>query len=100
MVELPRSSRSLKRVARRLELAAFGRCAYRIFLACCGLYATALLACRLTGMYTEWLSLASFACVPAAAALAAFAWHHRPTLTEAAREVDRHHGTKDLFLTA
>src|SRR5262249_37450573 len=33
------------------------------------------------------------------AVLAAVLWHRQPTLIDAARAIDRQHGTKDLFLT-
>lgn len=99
MLTLPQSLRMLKQVARRLELAAFGKRAYGAFLVCCGLYAASLLAARLSGVFTEWLTPTTLAIVPLPAVLTALAWHHRPSVAEAAREVDRRQGTKDLFLT-
>jgi hypothetical protein len=99
MFQLPRSVQLLKRVALRLHLAAIGTRFYVTFLVACAIYAVLLLATRLTGYYTEWLTARTMLIVPAVAALVALLWHHRPSLVDAARAVDRQHGTKDLFLT-
>lgn len=99
MFTLPKSIQLLERVALRLRLAAIGRRLYLVFLACCGAFAAFLLASRLTGFYTEWASRQSLLLVPVLAVLLAVLWHRRPTLVDAARAVDRQHGTKDLFLT-
>jgi hypothetical protein len=99
MFQLPRSAQLLKRVVLRLHLAAIGRRLYVTFLVGCAVYAGLLLASRFTGYYTEWLTLQTILIVPAVAAIVAVLWHKRPTLVDAARAVDRQHGTKDLFLT-
>ncbi|MSR56111.1 MAG: hypothetical protein EXS05_00315 [Planctomycetaceae bacterium] len=99
MFESPRSVALLKQVARRLHVAAIAGRVYWTFLVSCGLYAVALLVCRLCGIATEWVTLPTLLVVPAVAALVALAWHHRPSVLEAARVVDKHSGTKDLFLT-
>ncbi|MGQ0636758.1 MAG: hypothetical protein ACT4QC_19275 [Planctomycetaceae bacterium] len=99
MIDLPQSLRLLKRVARRLQVAAIGNRTYAAFLVCCGVYALVLLVSRLAGWHSERVTPETLLVVPALAALVALLWHHRPTLAEAARRVDRHNGTKDLFLT-
>ncbi|MGE5194268.1 MAG: hypothetical protein ACM3U2_17390 [Deltaproteobacteria bacterium] len=99
MFPLPRSVQLLKKVALRLHLAAIGQRLYLTFLAGCAIYALFLLASRLTGYYTEWVTLRTMLIVPSLAAVVALLWHRRPTLVDAARAIDRQHGTKDLFLT-
>jgi hypothetical protein len=99
MFPLPRSVQLLKKVALRLHLAAIARRLYVTFLAGCAIYALFLLASRLTGYYTEWVTTRTMLAVPALAVIVALLWHRRPTLVDAARAVDRQHGTKDLFLT-
>src|SRR5262245_66671069 len=99
MFQLPRSDQLLKRVVLRLHLAALGRGLYLTFLVACAAYGGLLLASRFTGFYTEWLTVQTMMVVPAVAAIVALLWHKRPTLVDAARAVDRQHGTKDLFLT-
>lgn len=99
MFESPRTRALLTQVARRLRLATFGGSVYWTFLVCCGVYATALLIARFCGIASDWLTPASLLAVPAIALLVALLWHHRPTAVEAARVIDRHNGTKDLFLT-
>src|SRR5262245_56121809 len=99
MFQLPRSVQLLRRVALRLHLAAIGRRLYVTFLAGCAMYAVFLLASRLAGLYTEWVTPQTLLVVPALAVVVALLWHQRPTLVDAARAVDHQHGTKDLFLT-
>ncbi len=94
----------LMQVAQRMRLVAMARSFYWAFLIFCGLFASALLATRLTGLApglfdqsaTTWLA---FAAVPILAGLAALVFHHRPTLPDAARLVDQSTGAKDLYLT-
>jgi hypothetical protein len=99
MFDLPRSLQLLKRVAVRLRLAAIGKRLYVAFIVSCIIYAAVLVTSRFGGVYTDWLTPASLAFVPAVAILAGMALHRRPTLMEAARAIDQKTGTKDLFLT-
>jgi hypothetical protein len=99
MFELPRSIQLLRRVAVRLRLASIGDRLYAAFLACCGAYAVFLVAARFGGILTDWVTPVTLLAVPVIATLVGLLWHHRPTLVEAARAVDRQNGTKDLFLT-
>lgn len=99
MFELPRSLQLLRHVAVRMRLASIGTRLYAAFLVTCGIYATLLLVSRFGGVMTEWVTPLTLLLVPVLAALVALLWHHRPTLVEAARAVDKQHGTNDLFLT-
>lgn len=90
----------IQRVRLRLQLAAFAR---RLFVATIGAstaYAVALLVSRLLGVIPQdWFAPVSLTSIPVAALLIAAVWHSRPTASDAARRIDRHAGTKDLFLT-
>ena len=99
MYELPHSIQLLRRVAVRLRLAAIGNRFYSAFLVGCATYAAFLIGSRFSGALVDWVSPLSLLAVPAFTILVGLLWHHRPTLIDAARAVDRKHGTKDLFLT-
>jgi hypothetical protein len=99
MFEIPQSVKVLGRVLVRLRLVSFGSRFYAAFLACSALYAVALLGTRLCGVVTDWFTPVSLAVVPATAFLVALVFHRRPTPLDAARVIDGHQGTKDLFLT-
>lgn len=99
MSDLPQSSALLRRVAARLRLRSFCGRFYVAFLACCGIYAVVLLASRLFGLIPDRFEPETLLAIPAGALAAAFLWHRRPTPVDAARAVDRHGQTKDLFLT-
>jgi phage-related protein len=62
-------------------------------------YAAFLLTARLTGLMPLTPNLSVLLCLPLAGAAIGVLWPHRPTLRDAARAVDRHAQTKDLFLT-
>ena len=104
MAESSVAYKLLLKVAQRMRLAAVGRSFFWAFLVLCGVFATALLAARLTGLApglldvsnTTWLA---FAAVPVLAGLMALLVHRQPTLPDAARLVDRSTGAKDLYLT-
>lgn len=99
MFELPRSIQLLRRVAVRLRLASIANRFYAAFLGCCGFYAVFLVVSRFGGFVTDWVTPVTLLAVPVLAALVGLAWHHRPTMVEAARAIDQRNGTKDLFLT-
>jgi hypothetical protein len=101
MQDLPRSSTLLRRVALRLRLASIGRRAFWTFAVLCAAYALLLLVSRFTGAVPlqEIVYLYILAALPVAAGLIALAWHRRPSIVDAARRVDQHRGTKDLYLT-
>jgi hypothetical protein len=80
-------------------MGSIGQRFYLSFLACCGLYAVLFLASRLLGLIPNVFEPLSLALIPASAAVFSLMFHRRPTPVEAARKIDRHYGTKDLFLT-
>jgi tetratricopeptide (TPR) repeat protein len=121
MTNLPKSQSLFRRVATRMRLASFGVRAYIAFLAVTIIYGVGLLASRLLGVLPGWfdsIPLYSFSLggksydlvipseqfllVPLAALAIAGIWlalRGQVTTSEAARKVDTHRGTKDLFLT-
>jgi hypothetical protein len=95
----PRWQTLLARTLRRLRVAAAARRGLWVLLMIGGAYAAFLLTVRLTGLFRltpEGLVLAG---LPLAAAVVGVLWPARPTLRDAARAVDRHARTDDLFLT-
>ncbi|MBT6154445.1 MAG: hypothetical protein HOL01_27395 [Planctomycetaceae bacterium] len=121
MTNLPKSQSLFRRVATRMKLASFGVRAYIAFLAVTVLYGIGLLASRLLGVLPGWFDSIplfsfplggkpydvvspseQFLLVPLAALAIAGIWlalRGQVTTSEAARQVDTHKGTKDLFLT-
>jgi len=94
------TQRLLQRVAARLGWAEWGRRAHRAFwlaLAACALW---VVVDRLWGIGSWWASPPAIAMLTLVVAGAA-AWigFRRPTAVEAARAVDRHAESRDLFLT-
>ncbi|MFM7163424.1 MAG: hypothetical protein ACKO3P_23990, partial [Planctomycetaceae bacterium] len=96
---LASSMQLLKRVALRLDLLAIGRRFHRLAVWGLGAWVGLLVVSRLTGYGTEAFNLWTLAVVPAVCLLLAVVLHRRQTAVEAARAVDLHGGTKDLFLT-
>ncbi len=94
------TTRVLRRVARRQRLAAVGRLAFLLSLVLAGAYAAAFATSRLLALIPEWSDPATLLAVPAGAVLLALALHRRPDPADTARRIDRHAGSKDLFLTA
>ncbi len=99
MIYSPRSETLLRGVAARIRLAALGNRFYVLLLILSAVYAIVLLICRLAGLSPPWLRPWTLLCLPAIALVISLFWHRRPTAADAARRVDRHGGTKDLFLT-
>ena len=121
MTNLPKSQSLFRRVATRMKLASFGVRAYIAFLAVAVLYGIGLLASRLLGVLPGWfdsiplfsfplggkpydvvIPSEQFLLLPLAALAIAGIWlalRGQVTTSEAARQVDTHKGTKDLFLT-
>ena len=90
----------LRQVQGRLSAAAFGRAFFLSSLAAISVAATAVLIARLAGLVPpseqriEWLLA-----VPAMAVLLAGIFHRRVEQAQAARRIDEHAQTRDLFLT-
>lgn len=83
----------------RLQIAAFFRCFCLVFLILSGIVGAALVASWFYGnVHSQFVALSVIG-IPVAAGCIAFGFHRRPTTIEAARHIDRHTGTKDLFLT-
>ncbi len=108
MSDLPHSANLLQQVTRRLYLARFGRRTFIGLIACGALYLTVLVIGRLTGTLPPWFETSiegviplpwSLLSVPLGALLVGLACSRWPTPADAAREVDRRYGTKDLYLT-
>lgn len=90
----------IRRVRTRLLLAAIGLRLFVAFVVASIGYAIALLVSRILGVIPQdWFVWESLAVIPAAAILITAAWHKRPATEDAARRIDQHAGTKDLFLT-
>lgn len=121
-MSIPREPRTvLARVAGRLRWAGLGRRFSTSVLVLSVFAALAVLALRLTGLApstaqtlaalgssatetTDWTDVGLLAASLAAVILVVsaaitLAWHDRVSISDAARVIDRHQGTKDLFLT-
>ncbi|MCA9057399.1 MAG: hypothetical protein KDA85_02830, partial [Planctomycetaceae bacterium] len=100
MANGPKAEALLQRVESRLRLASLTRAIYGCSLIALGLACAAVLAVRLLGLVDsagqrpEWLLF-----LPAIAVLLAFLTHKRVVRQMAARQIDQHAGTNDLFLT-
>ncbi|HEX9047802.1 MAG TPA: hypothetical protein VF988_12315 [Verrucomicrobiae bacterium] len=90
----------LRRVGQRKRVVNFARQGRAFVLIALGVYLLALLLSRLLGVLPGWFSPVSLAAWLAGVLLAALIFHRRPAHGEAARLVDAHLGTLDLFLTA
>ena len=90
----------LRRVAGRQRVVFLSRRLRVFVLIAIGAYAFALLLSRLLGVIPAWFSPLTLAVVPAGALLAAWIFHRRPNVKEAAVLADRRMATHDLFLTA
>lgn len=99
MGNLPNSQSLLARVATRLRIASIGRRLYLCTLVCSAIYLVALVAGRLGGMAHDWFQPMSLVAIPCAAIVLALIFHKRPNSSDAARKVDEHTKSKDLYLT-
>ncbi|MCX5662735.1 MAG: hypothetical protein NTW19_23895 [Planctomycetota bacterium] len=96
----PQVAQLLTRVLMRMRLASAGKWFYVAVLWLAGGYALGLLLARGLGLLPDIFTLPSLLLIPVGALLVAVIVHRRPSAEEAAREVDRSTGAKDLFLTA
>lgn len=102
MPEASLTTKLLKQVLHRMQLAAIGRSFYWTFLVFCSLFAVVLMVARFSGLYSmtaESPTWMAFGAVPVFSALFAWLFHRRPGLSDAARLVDQSTGSKDLYLT-
>lgn len=99
MPETNPSLKLLQGIALRMRLAAWGRRWRMVFFILCAIYAVPLIASRMTGYLSgQFLPIHLPILGTLALGISAF-WHRRPTLSDAARQLDQHGQTRDLFLT-
>lgn len=99
MPTAPVSERMLTSVRRRLSLRDFGR---SVYMCGCGLalaYLIALVASRLTGVWTQLFAWESLLVIPVGALLLGAVFQRRTAREVAARAVDQAIGSRDLYLT-
>lgn len=100
MPDAPKSSSLLDRVRFRLQITSVAKAMYLSSLIVLAIAIVMILAIRLLGLFPDigreprWLLA-----IPIAAALSALVFHRRIDQRAAARQVDEHAKTKDLFLT-
>lgn len=100
MTDAPKSSSLLSRVQSRLKVASFAKAAYISSLVVLGVAVTAVLAIRLLGLIPQSQeSVTWLLALPAAACVFAGLFYRRVEMQQAARAVDEHAKTNDLFLT-
>ncbi len=95
----PKWQTLLARTLLRLQVIAAARRGLWSLLVLAAAYAAFLLTVRLTGLLRLTPEALALAGLPVAALLIGMIWPRRPTLKDAARAVDRHAKTDDLFLT-
>lgn len=100
MTDVPKSSSLLSRVQARMKIASFAKAAYVASLVVLGVAVLAVLCIRLLGLIPQTQERATWLlAIPAAICLLAGLFHRRVETQQAARAVDQHAKTKDLFLT-
>jgi hypothetical protein len=99
MGEFPASRSLLERTIRRLYVARIGRAIYWAAVVSAVLYGVLLLVGRLTGLVRDWFTPPTIGLIPLTALVISLLWIRRPSASEAARHVDRHERTQDLYLT-
>lgn len=99
MGDCPESSKLLSRVSWRLQMAALAKRAFLISCIFAGLYLAAFSFSRGLGLLPDWFHPITVLIVPLAGLLLAVLFQRRPEPVDAARHVDRHTESKDLFLT-
>jgi hypothetical protein len=99
MSEKTSTDKLLLGVARRMRLVAWGQRWRLVFLILCAIYAVPLLISRMTGYWTGQFLPVHLPILGIIALAISAVWHRRPTLSAAARRLDQHGNTRDLFLT-
>lgn len=99
MGDSQKSNALFERVGRRLRLDAMSESFFLWLLVGCGVYAVLLLVSRLLGLIPDVFDVRSLGAIFAVAAALCWLLYRRPSTAEAARKIDGHHGSKDLFLT-
>ncbi len=99
MSSFPQSLRLLKWVQQRLYLDQLAQRTFIVSAVLAVVFAAALLAGRLTGLWGDWFELWTVLLVPVLGLCLAALWPRRPSVKEAAHAVDLQQSTKDLYLT-
>ena len=99
MQQLNQTHKLLQGIAARMRLANLGRQWRWMFLALCAVYAVALLVSRSTGWGSGQFLPLHLPILAVVALALSVCFHRRPTIADAARKVDVHGQTRDLFLT-
>ena len=99
MGDCPESRKLLQSVANRLRLSSIGQSAFVGSIVAGVLYLVAFVVSRLLGLIPDLFHPVTVLAIPVIGLLAAVLFHRRPTSLDAARQVDSHEQTKDLFLT-
>lgn len=100
MTDAPKSSSLLSRVQQRLTVASMARAGYLSSIVALGLAVVAVLAIRLLGLIPQDQEKATWLlAIPALVCLGAGLFYRRVNTQQAARAVDEHARTDDLFLT-
>lgn len=99
MSPLPVTHQLLQGVVARMRLVNLGRTWRWTFLACSATYLAALLLSRATGWGSGQFLLLHLPLLAVISLALSLLVHRRPTVSDAARQVDSHGQTRDLFLT-
>ena len=96
----PKTRNLIRRVALRQSIGS-GLSRFRLFLLIlAGLYAALLLSSRVLALIPDYFEPTTLLGLTAAAMVLALAFHRWPGAPDAARRIDGHSRTKDLYLTA
>jgi chemotaxis protein histidine kinase CheA len=99
MTHAPESKKLLDRISVRLRLTAIGRTSLRAFWIAGALYAVAFVCSRFFGLFPDYFEMVTLTVIPGAALILGILFHRRPSTSDAARRVDKHEKTRDLYLT-
>lgn len=99
MQQFPNSRRLLDGVATRLRLVVLGRRWRWVFLSLCAFYTAALLVSRGTGWGAGQFVPLHLPILAVASLALSMIFHRKPSVADAARQVDEFGQTRDLFLT-
>jgi hypothetical protein len=92
--------RLLREVSMRQRVASVGARFCPFFFILAGAYVVLVVLCRLLALVPDVLALQHLVALVAGGLALAIAFHRRPSRLDAARQIDGHARTKDLFLTA
>lgn len=99
MTHAPESKRLLDRIAVRLRLTAIARASLTSFWIVGAIYSLAFISSRFLGLVTDYFEPMTLLVIPGLALAGGVLFHRRPRTADAARKVDDHENTRDLYLT-